>query len=318
MKKFKIFQILCLFFCAAGIYWALKDQDFKILKALHWQNMIFCSALIICGYFFSGLQYYFVLRKMGCPMAKSDILLFPFMQSFWGMIIPVQGSSIFAMYYLKTKYSFQVKQSITMILFLYILNILFASVAGIVYAICYLGCQTPLFWLSLLALFTPLYCFIAHKILKITGKIPFLPAMINEILTAFFAEIHTLFTDWRNILKLLSCQIVRQICFAFMYVQIAKSTGHDVPWLWGYFVTVSQDLTIIIKLTPGNVGVVEMISGFVSALTGVPAAVGINASLFNTLLHMLIIVLIGGFGSYFTLGKGINLAQQLKENRDIQ
>lgn len=253
---------------------------------------------------------------MGCQISKADILLFPFMQSFWGMVIPFQGSAMFAMFYLKKRYSFQVNQSITMILFLYMLNVLFASIAGIWYSLNYMGWQTLLFALSIIALFSPVYCFIAHKILQRYGKIPYLPQRLNDMLRSFFSDLHNLLTDWKNILQLLGCQMIRQICFAFFFVKIARVLNQDVPWLWGYFITVSQDLTIILKLTPCNVGVVEMVSGLVSALTGIPAAVGINASLFNTLLQMILILFIGGLSSLFILGRGFNPAKQPQNDLD--
>ena len=69
------------------------------------------------------------------------------------------------------------------------------------------------------------------------------------------------------------------------------------------------------RFTPGNMGLAEMVSGFVSSLTGIPAAVGINVSLFNTLLQILIILLIGGGGSYFILGKNFRIAKEIKENQ---
>ena len=312
----KLLKILAVFFCAAGIYWALKDQNFQLLQALNWQNILFCSGMIVFGYFFSGLQYYLVLHKMGCPMVKSDTLFFPFMQSFWGVVIPFQGTVMFAMFYLKKRYQFQVKESITMILFLYMFSVLFASFAGIWYSVRYLGCNTLFFWLSLFALLSPLYCFAAHKIMQKYGKIPFLPAKVNNFVATFFSGIHDLLTDWKNILLLLGCQLMRQICYAFIFVQLARSLGNPVPWLWGYLVTVSQELSIILRFTPGNMGLAEMVSGFVSSLTGIPAAVGINVSLFNTLLQILIILLIGGGGSYFILGKNFRIAKEIKENQE--
>ena len=123
-------------------------------------------------------------------------------------------------------------------------------------------------------------------------------------------------TDVKKLIQLVLCQVFRQICFACFFIQIARSLGNDAPWLWGYIVAVSQELSIILKFTPGNVGIAEMVSGFVSALTGVPATVGINVSLFKTLLQMILIFLIGGLSSFFILGKGFNPARQLKSNLD--
>ena len=297
-----ICKIIVCIVCGTIIYYVLRKQNFSLLQQISFRNIAICSFLIITGYFFSGIQYFLTLNKMGCKISKTDIILFPFMQSFWGILIPFQGTSMFAMYYLKTRYSFKVVNSITMILFLYLFNVIFAGITGVIYSVFYCGIKTPLFVFSVLALFSPFILKLLQLYFKRKERIPFCPVFLNDILCQFCNEINALLTDKKNIACLVICQIMRQICYSIIFVTLAYSLGNHVPALWGYLLAVSQELSVIIKFTPANLGIAEMISGLVCMFTEIPVGVGVSVSLFNTLLHIIIVLLIGGIGSFIMIG----------------
>lgn len=306
-------KILLFLAGAAVIYWVLRGQDWSALRGISVQHICLCALLILVGYMFSGIQYYVSLREMGCPFSVPDIFLFPFMQSFWGIIIPFQGTSLFAMFYLKSKYSFKISQSMAMIIFLYLFNVLFGSLAGLAYCIYQNEYRSMLFLFSVLALFSPLYLWLFQLYLKSAGRNLPVPEKIKSVIFSFFDSLEQLFSNWKKIVLLLLCQVLRQFCYCTIFVMIAYALGHSVHWLWGYLVAVSQEISIILKFTPGNLGTAEMVSGFISHLTNVPVAVGIGVSLFCSLLQLLLILLVGGAGSMLNLNKTLSFSEMRKK-----
>lgn len=295
------------------IYWVLRGQDWSALRNISLFHIVLCGLLILTGYAFSGIQYYISLREMGCPFRVADIFLFPFMQSFWGIIIPFQGTSLFAMFYLKSKYSFKISQSMAMIIFLYLFNVLFGSLAGVAFCIYQGQYRSLLFLFSVLAFFSPFVLWLFNIYLRSAGRKLPVPAKIKDTIISFFDSLGVLFSNWKKILLLLLFQVLRQICYCGIFVMIARALGNHVHVLWGYLVAVSQEISIIFKFTPGNLGTAEMVSGFISHLTNVPVAVGVGVSLFCSLLQLLLIILIGGAGSLLNMNNTMSFSEMRRK-----
>ena len=297
LKAAKIAGVLAL---GTFFYFILRRQDWSMLRSIGWQDIALASALLVGVYLFSGMQYFLSLRAMGCRPAVSDILFFPYMQSFWGLVIPFHGTSIFALFYLKKRYSFQMTRSVAMIIFLYIFNIPLVSLAGLIYSIFADEFPAGLFGFSLFALFAPFCIWGINVLISRHKHIFFIPEKIQETIVIFFKSIGLLFSDMGNLAMLLCCQFARQICMSILFVRIAGRLNPDagVEFLWGYLVTVSQELSLIIKFTPGNLGLNEAVSALVSHLTGVPAEIGLIAAMFASMLTLIQVFAIGGFGSF--------------------
>ena len=101
-------------------------------------------------------------------------------------------------------------------------------------------------------------------------------------------------------------QAIACIVVFIIFLIFANALGHDVSFLWGYLLAVSQELSVIIKLTPGNLDVTEMISGVISMITGLEVSIGVSVSLLNSLLNIILVLLIGGLASIFLFRRSMS------------
>ena len=292
--------------CALPLCWLLATDRLKILLSLRVELVVTVSALIVIGYFFSGVQYYRTLAKLGCRLSKLDILFFPFMQSFWGLVIPFQGTTLFAATYLKVRYRFKVVDSAAMVIFLYMLNFLFGGGSGVVCSLLGRDLASPLFVFSVVSLGMPMYFLGLACYLRKSSLPRFVPRRIEMLLRSFFSSLHILLVDWKELLALSTLQVLRQLCYCTLFVFVARGMGIDAGWTWGYLVAVGQELSVAIKFTPGNLGIAELMAGIVSGLTGVAVADGIAISFTMTIIQMALCVIIGGMGNILFL-RGIRV-----------
>lgn len=306
---------LSILLCLAPVLWLLYTEKWRMLLELPPSSIASCflfSAAAVCS---SGYQYFLSLRQMGCRLDKKEILFFPYMQSLVGFLIPVQGTTIFAMLYLKLRYQFKIRQSIVMILFLYLLNFIFIGIAGMVYLLLYRQWNIFLFLGAMFCCLVPLYIVIAYRCLKSWGRLPLIPTRYSDLLLEFMASMSELLTDFPLLAKLLIFQLARQCLQAFAYVQVGQLFSSHPGFLWGYLVVVSQELAVILKMTPGNLGIAEAVAGVVSGITGVPFSDGVTASMFLFLVHVLLTSLFGLIGSYLTFMKYTSFKEVLSSIR---
>lgn len=279
----------------------LRGQDWTVLRSINLQSLVPVSVLIVLAHVSSGMQYYMSLRIMGCKLAPRDIFFFPYMQSLWGVLIPFQGASVFAVFYLKKHYSFHMTQSAAMILFLYLFNVVFGGLAGVIYSLCAETFSVMLFVFALAGVCSPLFLYAVNLLLlKYSAAFP-VPESIREIIVSFFKSFDILLQNIKNITVLLFFQILRQVCWGVAFVILARQLVADVGFLWGYLVAVSQELSLIVKFTPGNLGMNEAVTAFVSHLTGIPAATGLLTAVIASLLSLVQILIFGGIGSFMVL-----------------
>lgn len=292
------------FLAIVGVFcYILRGQDWSVLQALNWQTLVLASALIVLSYVASGVQYYASLRIIGCTLTPFDVFFFPYMQSLWGVLIPIQGTSVFALFYLKRRYSFQMTQSVAMILFLYLFNVIFGGLAGMVYVFCAETFSTMLFVFSLAGILSPLFLYLFNMLLlKYGGALP-VPGRIRDAIITFFQSFDLLFKDIRTLVVLLLLHVLHQLCRTLVFVILAKPLEPNAGFLWGYLVTVSQEISLILRFTPGNLGVAQAVSGFVSHFTGIPMSIGLIVALIDSLLVLIQVFVLGGTGCFLALRK---------------
>lgn len=289
---------IALLACLALVGWLVYKQDFDVIRSVDVGSIMSCLLLILACYSCSGAQYYQTVRQLGCQMNGLDIVLYPLMNSLWGLIIPVQGAALFGALYLKLKYRFKVSSSVVVIVFLYLMNFLFGGVAWLAYAMMADECSPLALPIAALMLGMPLYLLIFRQLVRRMGRIPLIPSRIQDGLCECLDSLQVLFSNMRGMTILAALQLLRQMLMALMFVVVGKSCGFKVTMLWGYLVAVSQELSLVFKFTPGNIGLAEMVSGLVSSITGVSATDGVTVSLICNVLNVMLCLTVGFVGSW--------------------
>jgi hypothetical protein len=286
MKYTKYFRhvvkyLVAIFLILFVFKYFLKPQDIELLKQISISNFI---AIVLIGLLIntiSGFQYYYLINKQsGTKLSVSDIITLPISMGLWGLILPVQGALIYLTIFLKLKYKTRISESIAITLFSYLITVCFSGIVGIYYSIVYL--KKPFSTISitsLVCIFVPFFLFMCSHLLS---KMSFGPNSIFDktkiIVTNIVTCLTTLFKDKKTVGIILLINIVHTIITAFWYYFTCVALKIPVSFMANLILAMLSKLTIILKITPGNIGVDELLSGGLFSSLGVNPAWGVIVS----------------------------------------
>ena len=266
-------------------------------------DLISLSVLILFAlvfYSLGGLEYYFLKDMYGFNLEKKDILLLPVAMNLWSFIVPIQGSAVFFMLFLRNRHSVKIVDSLSITVFLYLVTVFFAGLAGIVFSIYYRMFFSLFCLVSFLFLLAPFISIIVYKIFR---NIPDFKIKICDKLLQFFkktfSNMNTMWLNYKIVLYMLILSFIRMIITALWYMYIAKILGyHDVPFLSLLLLGLWMTVSLIIRFTPNNWGVIQIVSGLMFSLISLSPEQGIMISLVASAILTVVA---------FSLGVGANI-----------
>jgi hypothetical protein len=105
------------------------------------------------------------------------------------------------------------------------------------------------------------------------------------------------------------------VIYSIWYNWLAHALGYNLPFLSLVMLSLITHISIIFKLTPGNLGINQIISGVVLNEMGLPPAAGVAITLLSTVTTIFISFTIGLAGNYFYFGK-VNISKELFAKSD--
>jgi hypothetical protein len=234
----------------------------------------------------SGLQMRLALEKSeGVALSLLDTFALPVTQSFWGHVIPIQGSFIYGATFLKAKYGANVSGTMAVYLFITFCSLMIGALFGIVYSLLtHLTYIAVFIFLALL----PIWILIADKLLAMMRPRSGLMARIRGFTALVLQTVLTLFSDPLFVFKVVAIDLAYVLLFSLWSLHLSGSLGLDIPFPIWVLVSFFIKLTIIAKFTPGNMGVIQLFTGGVLAAYGHPLEAGI---LISTLQLGLLVVM---------------------------
>ena len=304
----KILPFLLTIAIFIGLSYFIKPEHVRLLSKLDFLEILVALILALAAYATSGIQYFYIRKKYIQRMDRKDIILLPVLMNLWSFIIPFQGSLLFSSFYFKTKYKITLTDSLSINLYLYLVTVFFAGATGLIFAIFNNMTFSALGFISLIFTLSPLCLFILHYLHSFVPafKINFL-VKIQSISDALFCGIRELFLNWETTLIVLLLNILRTIICAIWFYWLALSVGLPIPLIAVILLSLMMDVAIIIKFTPDNLGVSQVIAGIITSLSGLTASTGIIISLLSSATALLIIGTVGVVANYFYI-KSFNLA----------
>jgi hypothetical protein len=224
----------------------------------------------------SGLQLRLALRKSeGVNLSMMDTLALPVTQSFWGHVIPVQGSFVYGATFLKAKYGANVSGTMAVYLFITVCSLVIGALFGIVHSLFYDIRFLPLY-LLLAAL--PLWLVVAYRILSALNPEVGLLLRIKELVGTVLGSTVTMLRAPVFVLQVVLIDVAYVALNSLWSFYLSESLNLHIPI--GIFVLVSffMKLTIVAKFTPGNMGVTQLFTGGVLSAYGYPAEAGLLVS----------------------------------------
>jgi hypothetical protein len=273
--------LLTLVFLAILFYIFLSKKELQLLLRIDLFSFTVLIIFTLLFYALGGLQYYALRDIYAIRLEKKDIILLPLAMNLWSFIVPLQGSSIFFMLFLKYRHQVKISDAFSITIFIYLVTVFIAGIAGLAFAIIYNMVLSLFSVISLIFLLNPLLVIVVHKIVKSLPDINV--KFIGTALLFFRDTIHNVNNLWLNYKYLaLSFFLIfcRMLLCAFWYMWIAHILGYrDVPFLSLLLLALWMTVSLIIRFTPNNWGVLQLISGLMFSLIALPPAQGAMISL---------------------------------------
>ena len=159
--------------------------------------------------------------------------------------------------------------------------------------------------ISSLFLFSPLFAIIAHLVM-VRLPVPHIQIIRNvwEFAENILRGIRQLCCDYRTVVILLVIYAARMLNMLLLYwwiVRILHYDGIGIPAL--LLLNLWNMLSLLIKFTPNNLGISQVISGALFAVIGLDVEQGIMISLFSTAVFSIDAFSFGVLANFYSLAE---------------
>ncbi len=281
----------------------IKKGELNLLLKIDLFYFILFIIFTLSIYITSGLQYYFIRDQYGIKFEKKDLLLLPVAMNLWSFIIPMQGGVIFFTIFLKNKHKVKVADSLSITIFLYLVILSFTGFLGLVFAVIYGKLFSIFSLISLLLLLNPFFIFITYKIMFIIPdfKIKLVIHIFNFV-KEITGNMNKMWVDHKNVGSILLLSILQMIITAFWYLSIAQALGyHNITFLALLLLALWMNVSLVIRFTPNNLGVTQIVSAILFSLISLSPEQGIMISLIATLSSTVVALTLGAGATFYYL-----------------
>jgi hypothetical protein len=311
LKKFKtVSYILAI---SILIYLLIEKDIFSNLKKLNTEVYLisFLSYLIL--FYISGFQTSVVVEKStGIKIGALDKLLIPITQNFWGYLLPVQGSFIYSLAIFKNKYGISLSKSFYLYVFMTLFSVWIAGIVAFIHGIVIKQYYHTFFFLHFVLM--PMYTIFLHSFAKSLLKKNRYSKFLRYQFLQLFRVIQQNIRDFKHFSLLIVLDFLFVIIYAFWTFYLSEyfklNIDFIVWFLWSYFLKI----TLLAKLTPGNIGVIQAYTAGFLVLYGYSSESGILISIIQLVLLIVLIFPIAIVNSFFNL-KYMDV-QFLKRNKN--
>ncbi len=212
----------------------------------------------------------------------------------WGYLIPFQGAFLYLIAYLKLKHKISVINTTYIYIYVFLLSLSISGLLGIIFYFNSPSVSILFLYLSILLLINPVIIFYSNKALgKIKfSNVPFL-RKIKDTIDQTINQMSTLFQDKHVTITMIGFNLLSTLIYvAWSYWVVVR---FDLPISFFAILIMSflLKITLLLKFTPGNLGLIQLASGGIIALLGGNASDGFLISLFQSLTYMLIAFSLG-------------------------
>lgn len=285
----------------------IKKDKIEMLCRMDFTSFAILIGFTLIFYMVGGLQYYALKNMYGINMEKKDIVLLPVAMNLWSFLIPLQGSAVFFMLFLKHRHKLKVADSLSITIFLYLVTIFFAGLVGIVFAVIYNLLFSLFSLISLIFIMNPLFIIAGHKIVERLPEIKIKVKFVQFIII-FFKEtvlnINRMWLDYKRVALFLILIICRMLVSAFWYMWIARVLGYsDIPFLSLLLLALWLTVSLIVRFTPNNWGVLQLISGLMFSLIALSPEQGVMISMVASATLTIVALTLGAAANlyYFSI-----------------
>ena len=293
--------ILSVLLLYIGFKYLISKEQRDLFFAIPLTTLLTSVLICIPSFILSGIELRFLYNKVSkIKLTAYDTATLPIVINLWGVLIPFQGSFIYTTAYIHSKYKKGIGHSAKVYLLSFSISLALAGLIGILYAsFSNIAFSIYFIMLSALLVFNPLGLVVLEQLLSRYKDIK------HEWLSKIINKASKLFGTEHIDKKLLFYLVLLKIC------NIATSA------IWAYWVTITfrinltviqlllilllTNLTALIQITPGNIGVNQIASGGLAILVGGTMNDGFFLSAFQFLSNFTIAITLGSLFTFINM-----------------
>ncbi|MBI4931133.1 MAG: flippase-like domain-containing protein [Bacteroidetes bacterium] len=285
----------------AGFKLFINKEQLEILTSKPIEIHFYACLLTIPMYLLSGISSFILYKSVSkTTISLYDVVTLPFVISMWGFLIPFQGSYIYNSIYFKAKYHITIVNTTSIYLLSVSISLIIAGILGIIYN-CFFKQNSIFLILSIASLIHPVFIFLSLYLLKKNKNTNqnFIGKMKNKI--------EIIFTDYmaalngKNLSLLSIISLLDTLFYAAWSLWICKNLGFDLSFFQLLLLASFVKLTLLVKLTPGNMGINQFASSGIILLAGGTIAEGFTLSLYQTAIFIITSFLLGSVFSVMNM-----------------
>ena len=262
----------------------MPEGHFDMLKRFSAWDVGVMFFLSLGGYVGNGLEYYQMSSKIGFSMDRRDILFLPLGMNLAGTLLLIQGAMAYQLFFFKKKYGVAICHGMAITGFLYLLTMSISGIAGIVIFAMDTSITAYFLAVSILFAMSPL---LAMGMLFCLRRIHVKWSLLNRFssfVCAVLDDIAMLLKDIRTVVILVVIYLLRLLSMVILFAWIARCLGYEVSFLALLLLNLWNMLSLLLKVTPNNLGISQLVSGAMFAMISLPKEQGVMISFVATLV----------------------------------
>ncbi len=287
---------------ALAVYYLKNNiSDFKQLTIANPSLILVLIALFLFGYYLISIITKNLLYPLGVYLKTIEAFQLSVVTGFYNLITPFRGGMAARAVYLKRKYKFPYTDFLASLSASYVLIFLVASLLGLASAIWLFLENGVMNWI-LLSVFAVVFA----GMFGIVLLSPKFKERKSKWLNRFIKVINGwhLIKNNKRVIFLTSIVTLVQILLSTLMLYLQFLTfGIEISFASALFLSAIGSLSLLVAITPGNLGVGEAITVFSALAIGITPAQSLSAALLGRAVSMAVLFVLGPIFSYALMKK---------------
>lgn len=279
-----------------------KEESLNILLKMDLLSAALSVVIAFCLLFISGNQYAIVLNQVNIKFEFEERVLFPPTMALWGILIPFQGALLFSTLYFKSKFNNSIGTGLSISLFLYAITICLTGLIGLVFVIGSARIEPPLLAFLIMITIAPMLIPVLHgPLVKMSAQFKSPSGLAGRLLkfSLSVGESVTSMTRTPSLLvKVAGIKVFKTVLVGFWYSVIAQGLGLDIGFVPLVLLSLVAELALVVKITPGNLGVNQLLSGVTMSFMDFNPEWGVLISLVASGSALVLVFTLGSYGNF--------------------
>lgn len=265
IKPFLVIILLLLFILFLNAFW----EDLKSVRIRSWSDLAFASFFFILLTITNGYVNNVIWRKQQLELSFHEWYGLNIVNTFANFILPMRGGLIPVATYLNKKHNYKYSSFITFLSAIYIIVFWVNSLAALI-ALIILYRTEQFFTLPLTGFLLAVFASLTVIIL-FSPKVPLTGVSYIDKFLGLINDWHTLRKIGGIKRKIALFALINVVIISFgTYFQF-RALGYEITFLSSLILGIIGGFSLLLSITPGNIGVKEGIVALTSSVLGVPA-----------------------------------------------